>query len=165
LNVVRTMALTSAVQIAIGFMVFYFLGSNHILEKYKLFNLFGLFLNICGVLLLSELVIAASAKYKVLFDYLYAFIWAGLQTFPIGMILGSVLLFWIKLPSSGIVLAFASGIFAYVAVPLFVSDYAGEIFRLGFYQCVTKRVVFMGWYLLLAGMALQLTGGILDLFG
>ncbi len=163
LNVVKIMAVTSAIQIAVGLLAFYHLASLDGIEKYKLFSLFGLFLNICGVLLLSELVITASAKRSHAFDYLYAFIWAGLFNIPIGMVLGSLILFWLDLPSAGVVLAFAAGILAYVATPLFISDYAGEIFKLRFYRSVTERVVFMGWYLLLAGMILQLVGGVLDL--
>lgn len=163
MNVVRTMAITTAVQMAVGLLAFYYLASLDGVEKYKLFSLFGLFLNICGVLLLSELVLEASTKKSHVFDYIYAFIWAGLHNFPMGMMLGGVMLLWFDLPSSGVVLAFAAGIFAYVATPLFITDYAGEIFKLGFYRSVTKRVVFMGWYLLLAGMILQLVGGILDL--
>ncbi len=165
MNIRKIMAVTTIAQVFIGVIAFYLLGSHQAIEKYKLLNAVGLLLNILGVLLLSKLVVDASMKFKGLFDYLYAFVWAGVYNIPIGIIIGGSTLFWLDLASAATVVSFAAGIIAYVALPLFITDYAGEIFRMGFYKSVSRRVVFMGWYLLFAGMALQLTGAILDLTG
>lgn len=165
MNQIKIITVTFVVQFFIGSYLFYLFASLDSLKYYKLFNTIGLFLNICGVLLLSKIVINFSKKQEKLLDFLYFFLYVGIHCIPLGMLLGAIFLSWLTLPSSGIASKFAGGLFSYVAAPLFIADYSVEIFKLDFYKSVSKRVTFMGWYILLAGMVLQFTGSILDLIG
>lgn len=145
--------------------IFYLIASIENVETFKILNVFGLALDLFGVILLSNLVLNKSKSNGKLFDYIYAFFYAGTLNIPLGMVLGAGALFLLDLPSSTLLVSVASGVLAYVGAPLFVFDYFAEIVKLKFYETVTTRMVFMGWYLLLAGLAMQLVAAILDMTG
>jgi len=157
------MGYTSAFHLALGVLIYFVLSSLPKVESFKLFNVVGLAFDILGVLLLSKLIAKSAEKHIVLLDYFYAFIYVAVICVPLGVIFGNLLFFWLDLSSSGTVVTFASSIFAYVAAPLFITEYSGEIFKFKFYESVSSRVIFMGWYLLIAGLALQMAGAIMDL--
>ena len=163
MNSRRIIAYTGIFQISCGVLLFYALSSITRIESFKLFNVIGLFFDIIGVLLLSKLVTDHSEKHRNIFDYCYFFFIGLIHHVPLGIIIGSVLLFWLDLPSSNIVTGFGGVILLYVAAPLYIIDYSGEIFELKFYKCTNSRIIFMGWYLLLSGLALQMVGALKDL--
>ena len=79
------------------------------------------------------------------------------------MVFGSLTLFWLNLPSATVIFGFAVTIIGGISTPLFIIDYAGEIFKSKFYESVSSRIIFMGWYLVVAGLVMQMIGAILDL--
>jgi hypothetical protein len=157
------MAYTIAFHLVIGISLYLLLASLPKVELFKLFNVFGLAFDIFGVLLLSKMIAKSTEKYTVLLDYFYAFLHVAIFCIPLGLAFGSLLFFWLNLPSSSVILGFSASIIFYVSTPLFMTDYAGEIFKFKFYESVSSRIVFMGWYLVVAGLALQMVGAILDL--
>ena len=157
------MGYTTAFQLVIGIILFYFLASIDSIELFKLFNALGLLLDIIGIFLLSKIVVDSTDKHQKKIEYCYAFLWAALFYIPSGMIAGNILLFWFNLPSAITTTSFAAAVGFWVFIPLFIIDYSGEIFKFKFYQTTSKRIIFMGWYLLLTGLFLQFSGAIMDL--
>ena len=157
------MAYTFAFHVVIGLSLFLSLASLPKAELFKLFNAFGLALDIIGVLLLSKIVAKSTQKHSKLLDYFYAFLNVAIFCIPFGMVFGSLTLFWLNLPSATVIFGFAVTIIGCISTPLFIIDYAGEIFKSKFYESVSSRIIFMGWYLVVAGLVMQMIGAILDL--
>lgn len=137
-------------------------GSIKTLEPFKLFNLFGLFFDVCGLLLLSEFAINAKGKIRVFMDGVYGSIMLLVFMVPVGIILSNIASIFIDLPSYKMLSSFAVGILTYLAIPLFYIDGLANITKAPFYETTKSRTLFMGWYLLIAGIILQLIGAVLD---
>jgi hypothetical protein len=158
----KVYTLMSLLFLGLGVLIQLSFGTIKGLELFKLFNLFGLFFDVCGLLLLSEIAINAKGKFQVFMDAVYGSIMLLVFTVPVGIIFSSVVSLFTDLPSSQILASFAGGIMTYVAIPLFFIDGFGEIGKAPFYKTTRTRTLFMGWYLLLAGIVLQLIGATLD---
>jgi hypothetical protein len=164
------MGYSATFSLALGVLIYLVLSSLPKIELFKLFNVAGLAFDILGVLLLSKLIVKSAETHIVLLDYFYDFIFVAVFCVPIGVISGEMLfalsdgmLFaLIDLPSSRTVVI-SAGLILTIIAPLLIAEFSGVIFELNFYKSVRSRIIFIGWYLLFAGLLLQMTGAIMDL--
>ncbi|RUO39240.1 hypothetical protein CWE22_10845 [Pseudidiomarina aestuarii] len=160
----RTYGLLSIIFILFGGFIQITLGSVNNIQTFKLFNIFGLFLDVFGIILLSDLAINAKGKLKIFMDAVYGVTILFTFTVPLGISVFSFADIFLDLPSQSIITAFAGGLMTYLFIPLFLLDGLGDILNAKFYQTTKSRTIFIGWYLLFAGIVMQTIGAILDIF-
>lgn len=155
---------SSVGQIAIGGFVATLLARLPEVALFKALNTVGLIFDIVGVFLLSDLVVSRANRFALAFDYAYAFVLMSLILMPIGSLLFVPIMgILMDRPSQEVSLGLFLPVMAYVGTPLLLLDMLSNALRLRFYQTMRTRIQFMGWYLLVSGLLLQLAASFIDL--
>lgn len=159
----RIINLTFGVQMLIGVFLYYYLSSIEGVKLFKLFNVFGLYFDVVGVLFLSEMLAKPKEKYIYILDYVYAFFSHLMFCVWIGVVfIGKAVFFWMFLPSREVVSTFF-GWFSIFAIVLLFVVHGVDTFRMKIGNTVGSRFVLLGWCFLLTGLILQMIGALMDL--
>ncbi len=128
-----------------------------------LINLFGLFLDFIGVVLLSDHFINIPNRYKRVHEMALSMVLGLPFMLSIGGITYSVIAFGFGWQISD-VWASAVGVVAlYVGLALYGFDSIADALQFKFMEDSAIRVSYHGWYLLLAGLAMQIYASIAHL--
>lgn len=160
----RIMAASTAAQLVIGGALATILARVPEVALFKGLNVIGLVLDLVGVVLLSDLIVARANRFFAIFDFAYAFMLSALIIMPIGALLVVPIAgIFVDLPSQNVALGLFLPVMAYVGTPLFALDMLADTLRFRFYSTMRTRIQFMGWYLFLSGLLLQMVAALLDL--
>lgn len=130
------------------------------LERHKLLNVVGLFYDLLGVVVLSEMVASSETWEKISVDMVAPFV-AWLHTlFPLGALRGACLT---RGPSSLVVSEFAIGFWGYALIPLALLNETVAFPQFRVLRNIESRWRRFGLLLLLSGVGLQLFAAIVGL--
>lgn len=154
--------LVAAVAIgAVGIAIGYMLSGYAKLETFKLLNIVGLFYDLLGIILLSEIVAKGPSVKKFFVDWVSgSLIWV--QTIiPLGALLGTA--FGYSLPSSGVAAKFLASFFFLLVLVLGVMEATVFVPKLAWFQSLETRYRMFGLILLVTGICIQLVAAFKDL--
>lgn len=173
-EITKKINIYSSLSFCIGIILAYFFALAPNLKLYKLLNILGVLFSIIGILIISQYVLKSENLKKFVSDKFTAYALISLSMIPVGMMfgsLGTMLLFILSgmedISTVFIIVKFAGVILLFVFTPLFIIDYFVDIlfFRnLPFPESKLKKTVFIGWYLLLSGLLVQLIAAILAVY-
>lgn len=154
---VGALAATGALGIAIG----YVLSGYTKLETFKLLNIVGLFYDLLGIIVLSEIVANSTAVRNFFVEWVSgSLIWAQ-TVIPLGALIGTA--FGYSLPSSGVAAKFLVSFFAYSVLVLGVMEATVFVPKLRWFQSFETRSHMFGLILLVTGVLIQLVAAFKDL--
>jgi len=157
----RIFAGALAVVGALGVAVGYVLSGYAKLETFKLLNIVGLFYDLLGILVLSEIVTkSAAVKYFFVEWVSGSLIWAQ-TVIPLGALIGTAVGY--SLPSSGVVAKFFVSFFAYSVLVLGFIEATVFVPKLRGFQNLETRSHMFGLILLVTGVVIQLVAAFKDL--
>jgi len=139
----------------------YHLSSLPKIEPYKLLNIVGLFYDLLGVVVLSDLLASAPKWKRISLDWIAPGILWFHSMFPFGVLPGAGLAHLLKhAPSSGAVAGFAFGFAVYSMIPLSIFDMTVSFPTISFFKDAEYRWRMFAFFLVLSGVGLQLLAAI-----
>ncbi|MGY0579984.1 MAG: hypothetical protein ACW7DR_18325 [Paraglaciecola chathamensis] len=150
--------------IAIGVFFGVRLSAVDNLETFKVLNVIGLFYDIVGLLILSEIFSENQSYQKFVADtFSGLFMWAHMGI-PIGILLSGIgLTYFSGYPSSEISRGIGAGIMIWMIIPSFLIEDIVFRTKLNKFQTPQSRSRFLGGFLLLSGLLVQFVAAIKDL--
>jgi len=154
---VGALTVTGALGVAIGYVLS---GYTH-LETFKLLNIIGLFYDLLGIVVLSEIV-SNRTVVKVFFVKWVSgsLIWAQ-TVIPLGALMGTGLGY--SLPSSGVAAKFFGSFFAYSVLILGLIEATVFVPQRRSFQNLETRSHMFGLILLVTGVLIQIVAAFKDL--
>ncbi len=145
----------------LGIAIGYVLSGYTKLETFKLLNIVGLFYDLLGIIVLSEIVAKSAAVKKFFVDWVSgSLIWAQ-TVIPLGALLGTA--FGYSLPSSGEAAKFIVNFFVYSTLILGVMEVTVFAPKLRWFQSLETRSHMFGLILLVTGVFIQIVAAFKDL--
>jgi len=150
--------------ISLGTLFGFALSAVNDLEIFKVLNVIGLFYDIVGLIILSE-VLSQSEKFQKFIADIFSglFMWAHMAV-PIGIFLSGFILNYIsEYPSAKITSGIGVGILFWMFIPSLVVEDIVFKAKTKRFQTPKERSRFLGGFLLLSGLLIQFIAAIKDL--
>lgn len=150
--------------ILVGAFFGYHLSNLEDLETFKVLNVIGLFYDILGIIILSE-ALSTSERFQRFIAEIFSglLMWAHMGI-PIGILfVGFILTIIGGFPSAKIAMGIGTGFMLWMLLPSFVVEdvvFRGKIKR---FPTPKSRSRFLGGFLLITGLLVQLAAAIRDL--
>lgn len=129
----------------------------------NLMNLFGLFLDFIGVVLLSDHFTNIPRRYKHLHEIVLSIVLGLPFMLSIGGVAYSLIAFGFGCDISNIWASAVGVVVLYVGLALYGFDSIADALQFKFMENSAIRVLYYGWFLLLAGLAMQIYASITHL--
>jgi len=126
-------------------------------------NLFGLFLDFIGVVLLSDHFINIPGRYKHLHEMVLSIVLGLPFMLSMGGVAYSLIAFGFGWDISNIWASAVGVVVLYVGLALYGFDSIADALQFKFMENSVIRVSYYGWFLLLAGLAMQIYASITHL--
>ena len=154
----RSFAIFIIIILALGLFVGYQISFWQILDTGKLLNIIGLFYNLLGVVVLSEIVLSSPKLREISVNWIAPFVLWIHMVIPLGTFLGAMLAYGATSALS--VSKFAIGFLIYSIIPLGLLEVTVVFPRYRTLQYFELRYRYFGLFLFLTGIALQLVAAV-----
>ncbi len=150
--------------LVLGLYAGYHLSTLPKLETFRLINIAGLFYDLLGVLVLSEIVGSNETWKKISVDWIApAVLWLH-TVFPLGALFGGLLAAGLVRNSSGVAVStFALTFWGYSMIPLLFLNETVVFPQFALLKGLETRWRWFGLFLLMTGVALQLIAALMGL--
>lgn len=146
------------------------------LETFKVLNVIGLFYDILGLIILSEVLSESERYQKFVADIFSGMLMLAHMGIPAGMLFSGIWLtyfdgrlLWLAdfkgYPSSEITMGIGGGIMIWMIIPLFLIEDVVFRAKVKKFQTPHSRSRFLGGFLLLSGLLVQFIAALKDLGG
>jgi|TARA_B110000503_G_C7126679_1_gene404932 hypothetical protein len=150
--------------ILVGAFFGYYLSKLEDLETIKVLNVIGLFYDILGIIILSEVLIS-NEKFQKFVSNIFSglFMWAHMGM-PMGILICSLVLQFVGgFPSTSITAGIGGGFLLWMVIPSFVVENVVFLGKIKKYSTPKSRSRFLGGFLLVTGLLVQFVAAIKDL--